>query len=66
MDAFCLCLFLHVWSGETLNTPNLSSMADEAIAWSGIGVLASPFYICDWDSLFTYEVSHVEFEITYI
>ena len=34
--------------GKNLNTPNWSSMADDAITQSGIGVLGCPpFYICD-------------------
>ena len=32
--------------GKNPNTPNLSSMADDAITRSGIGVPGSPVYIC--------------------
>ena len=34
--------------GKNPNTPNWSSMADDAITQSGIGVLGSPFYNCGW------------------
>ena len=45
VDAFCLCLFPRVWLANT-QSPNWSSMADDAITRSGIGVLGSTFYIC--------------------
>ena len=46
VDACCLCLFLRV-VGKNPNTFNWCSMADDAITQSGIGVLESPFYICE-------------------
>ena len=32
-------------------TPKLSSMADDAITWGGIGGLGSLVYICAWSSV---------------
>ena len=37
----CVCVV-----GKNLKTPNLSSMADDAITWGDIGGLGSPVYIC--------------------
>ena len=49
MEAFCLRLFLRVWSGKTqkLQLQLELHMADNAITRLGIGILGSPFYIYD-------------------
>ena len=43
---FCLCFSCVV--GKNPNTPNLSPMADDVITRSGIRVLGSPLYVCDF------------------
>ena len=42
VDALVLHLFLRAWLAKT---PNLSTMADDAITRGGIGGLGSPAYI---------------------
>ena len=44
-----LSAFVSVYGNKNLYTPNLSSMADEAITQISMGVLGSPFYICGHD-----------------
>ena len=37
---------------KNLKTPKLSTMAEDAITWGGIGILVSTLYICGFVSLF--------------
>ena len=57
-----VCVYFRVCGQQNPNTPNWSSMADEAITQGGIGVLGSLFYVCGADSEF---VENMLFSVFY-